>query len=163
MVGILILPWGLANPTPIPYIGSNGGQTVPPQPTSKMATYTLTTATCGKCDGKGVLSYYGHIANGVCFDCQGTGKISWKDRTDGTVKTSLEVFIRNGEYWYAAHRATVLADDGTWGKCLTCNDLQDADAARALWKDLKGQQHTYLAVTDIPLNGSEVTKVHQNW
>jgi hypothetical protein len=79
------------------------------------------------------------------------------------VKTSLEVFIRNGEYWYASHRATVLTDSGTWGKCLICSDLQDADAARALWRDLKGQKHTLLSVTEVPLNGSEVTKVHQQW
>jgi len=128
-----------------------------------MATYTFTTGTCGKCDGTGRLGHYGHIANGVCFDCGGSGKISWKDRTDGTVKTSLEVFIRNGEYWYASHRATVLTDSGTWGKCLICSDLQDADAARALWRDLKGQKHTLLSVTEVPLNGSEVTKVHQQW
>ena len=128
-----------------------------------MATYTLTAATCGKCDGTGRLPHYGHIASGVCFDCQGSGKVSWKDRTDGTVKTSLEVFIRNGGFWYAAHRATVLADDGTWGKCLTSANLQDADAARALWRDLKGQQHTLLSVTEVPLNGPEVTKVHQAW
>ena len=128
-----------------------------------MATFTTTTATCPKCNGTGILSHYAHIASGVCFDCGGAGKISFKQRTDGSIKTSLEVFIRNGQYWYAAHRATVLADDGTWGKCLICNDLQNADEARALWRDLKGQQHTLLSVTVCEPNQPEETKVYQAW
>ena len=128
-----------------------------------MATFTTTIANCAKCNGTGRLGHYGHIANGVCFDCQGTGKVSWQDRTDGTIKTSLEVFMRGGQFSYASHRATVLADDGTWGKCLICNDLDDADAARALWRDLKGREHTYLAVTVITPNAPEETKVHQSW
>lgn len=30
---------------------------------------------CGKCDGKGVLRCFGHIANGACFQCKGAGII----------------------------------------------------------------------------------------
>lgn len=29
---------------------------------------------CGKCNGTGHLVHYKHIANGDCFDCDGTGK-----------------------------------------------------------------------------------------
>lgn len=31
--------------------------------------------TCGKCDGKGTLSWT-RVANGVCFWCHGTGRIA---------------------------------------------------------------------------------------
>jgi len=127
-----------------------------------MATATAT-ATCPKCDGKGRLPHYGHIASGVCFACGGSGSGRIRQRTDGTVKTSLEVFMRGGQFVYAAHRATVLADDGTWGKCLICSDLDDADAARSLWRDLKGQEHTHLSVTVIEPNQPERTKVYQAW
>jgi hypothetical protein len=126
------------------------------------ATYETLSGTCSKCDGTGRLGHYGHIANGVCFDCQGTGTISWKDRTDGTEKTSLEVFMRGGQFAYASHRATVLTDSGTWGKCLIAREINDAAEARALWRDLRGQQHTHLAVTDLRPDG-EVTVTHQAW
>jgi hypothetical protein len=32
--------------------------------------------TCDKCNGTGYLSYHSNYANGVCFPCQGTGKIT---------------------------------------------------------------------------------------
>lgn len=31
--------------------------------------------TCGKCDGRGRIDAFGHYARGVCFWCDGTGKI----------------------------------------------------------------------------------------
>lgn len=32
--------------------------------------------TCGRCEGKGSLREYAHVAKGVCFACNGTGKRS---------------------------------------------------------------------------------------
>jgi hypothetical protein len=29
--------------------------------------------TCGRCDGKGHIRGFGHVANGVCFACSGAG------------------------------------------------------------------------------------------
>ena len=29
---------------------------------------------CHKCCGQGIISYYMHVYNGICFDCLGTGK-----------------------------------------------------------------------------------------
>lgn len=29
---------------------------------------------CPKCDGRGYIQEYGHIANGVCFKCNGSGR-----------------------------------------------------------------------------------------
>ena len=37
---------------------------------------TKTTTNCGKCKGTGRLSEYAHIAEGVCFRCQGSGKVA---------------------------------------------------------------------------------------
>lgn len=28
---------------------------------------------CGRCDGKGTIAGYRHIASGLCFECNGTG------------------------------------------------------------------------------------------
>ena len=33
------------------------------------------TKKCGKCNGKGRIGHYHYVANGECFDCEGTGKI----------------------------------------------------------------------------------------
>ena len=126
------------------------------------ATFETLTHTCDRCDGVGRLPHYGHIASGVCFACQGSGTLTQRVRTDGTVKTSLEVFKRGGGFYNAEHRATVQAADGTWGKCLTYRLITDAAEARALWRDLMGQQHTHLAVTELRTDG-EVTKNFQTW
>lgn len=39
---------------------------------------------CGKCDGKGRINAYGHVAGGVCFACAGHGTVEvpadWRER-----------------------------------------------------------------------------------
>lgn len=35
---------------------------------------------CKRCEGTGLIPHYGHIANGVCFACKGTGKPVQEDR-----------------------------------------------------------------------------------
>jgi hypothetical protein len=130
----------------------------PERSNSMPATYETLTGTCSKCDGTGSLPHYGHISNGVCFQCQGSGKLSFRVRTDGTAKTSLEVFKRGGAFSYASLRSTLLAADGTWGKCLIAREINDAAEARVLWRDLIGQDHTHLAVTD-----GEHTQTFQTW
>jgi hypothetical protein len=37
--------------------------------------------TCDKCNGRGVLSYHAHVDNGVCYPCNGTGKV-WARKND---------------------------------------------------------------------------------
>jgi len=46
----------------------------------------LQSYTCGKCDGKGRIDAFSYYANGVCFWCQGAGKI--KQRKNATYKPS---------------------------------------------------------------------------
>jgi DnaJ-class molecular chaperone len=36
---------------------------------------------CGKCSGKGYINGLTHYANGVCFQCDGSGKIDFKTLT----------------------------------------------------------------------------------
>lgn len=33
---------------------------------------------CTKCHGTGTIGFYSHIAGGVCFQCKGEGRISYK-------------------------------------------------------------------------------------
>ncbi len=37
------------------------------------------TEKCMKCNGKGYIPYYAQIDDGVCFDCKGTGLVSWEE------------------------------------------------------------------------------------
>lgn len=31
---------------------------------------------CPRCDGTGYIKAYGHVADGICFKCEGTGKVN---------------------------------------------------------------------------------------
>ncbi len=46
---------------------------------SEMATTKTILVDCFKCDGKGTIEGFGHIANGVCFRCMGAKKLRVKD------------------------------------------------------------------------------------
>lgn len=35
----------------------------------------MTTVLCKRCDGKGRLAHFGHVKNGVCLKCNGSGKL----------------------------------------------------------------------------------------
>lgn len=39
------------------------------------------TGTCGKCDGKGTINAFAHVAKGVCFQCEGTGRLPYRAAT----------------------------------------------------------------------------------
>ena len=126
------------------------------------ATFETLVHECNRCDGKGILPHYGHISGGICFACKGSGKLSQQVRVDGTVKISLEVFKRDGEFDYASHRQTILTDNKEWGKCLLADDSLSVEDARNLWADLKGNANAHLSVTNI-CDGKEDTKVYQSW
>lgn len=46
------------------------------------------TVECSKCDGIGVIQAFGHYAEGVCFQCKGTGRLNGKTVT---ARRQLEV------------------------------------------------------------------------
>lgn len=133
-----------------------------------MATYTLSSYTCGRCDGKGLLPHYSHVANGTCFACQGTGTVSYTERTDGTMMHKFEVITRYGDFYCATFSSQVLSDRDssgyrTWGKVANFVEYNDAQKAREMWQQLRGAEHTQLAVTNIVANGNDETKVYQSW
>ena len=107
---------------------------------------TNETCTCPKCDGKGKLAGFSHIANGDCFMCGGTGTFRYKTFIGPGKELRLDVFKRNGEFWYAQFRCitwkpyTLTRDDGTvtegrqGGKDLFYREVRDVEVARELWK-----------------------------
>ena len=105
------------------------------------------TCECPKCSGTGTLPEFSHIADGTCFMCSGTGTFSYKTFIGPGKELRLDVFKRNGEFWYAQFRCitwkpyTLTRDDGTviegreGGKDLFYHEVRDADEARKLWRE----------------------------
>mgnify|MGYP003425161401 FL=1 len=50
----------------------------------------MKTETCGRCEGKGQIAEYGHISNGVCFKCSGTGKVAAKKVSAKSAEKELQ-------------------------------------------------------------------------
>lgn len=55
----------------------------------------MTTITCKRCDGVGRLAHFGHVKNGVCLTCRGSGKVL-KTRRVITLETHYIVVAFNG-------------------------------------------------------------------
>jgi len=53
-------------------------------------------ATCGKCDGKGKIWAFGHIENGDCFWCHGSGKLNFR----GAAPTAIESAREHASYGF---------------------------------------------------------------
>lgn len=51
----------------------------------------MTQTTCPKCTGTGFVSAFAHIKNGVCFDCDGTGRVSVPVAGDVDLKAARAV------------------------------------------------------------------------
>lgn len=72
----------------------------------------MKTMTCPRCNGKGNITYYGHIQNGVCFKCGGTGLVKFvAERTPKPITNERAAYIAEQQ------RKTALAvemykDDG---------------------------------------------------
>ena len=106
---------------------------------------TNETCTCPKCDGKGKLIGFSHIANGDCFMCNGTGTVAFKTFEGPNRETRFDVFRRNGQFWYAELRGltwkpTTFTHNGVtkqgreWGRDLFYKRIDDAAVARQLWR-----------------------------
>ena len=112
-----------------------------------MATMQVTTesCTCPKCDGKGKLRAFSHIANGDCFLCGGSGTVSFKSFVGPNQETRFSVFRRDGQFYYAELRCltwkpTTFTHNGEtkqgreWGRDLFYKSIDDVQVARELWK-----------------------------
>jgi hypothetical protein len=62
--------------------------------------------TCGRCNGIGSISYYSHIAGGICFRCGGSGMTCKKDRYSSCSNSyekkivSLKPYPTGKSRWY---------------------------------------------------------------
>lgn len=65
-------------------------------------TNTMKTSKCGKCGGKGSILAFSGTANGVCFQCNGTGSIQYASRV-GT--WTREKVIRMIQSWFTSKAA----------------------------------------------------------
>jgi hypothetical protein len=41
---------------------------------------------CGNCDGRGKLSHFSHVSEGVCFACKGSGRIAVSEKDWRSIK-----------------------------------------------------------------------------
>lgn len=85
---------------------------------------------CGKCDGKGRIRAYGHVAGGVCFLCSGHGTLEapadWRERE---VKAAKRRAAREAKRIATGENAVL------WAEFSAANRVAAArvDAARAEW------------------------------
>lgn len=64
------------------------------------------TVKCPKCDGTGFIGHYAHIANGVCFTCQGSGTITRKINAPSKMNATHCRTVPEAQ----AHRLAVFAE-----------------------------------------------------
>lgn len=55
----------------------------------------MATVTCKRCEGKGRLAHFGHVKNGVCLKCNGSGKVL-KTKRVTTLETHYTAVTFNG-------------------------------------------------------------------
>lgn len=68
--------------------------------------------TCTKCDGRGKLRAFGHIENGKCFLCAGSGKLDAskvKATTQNLSPETLAAYLADKRATYLRHYKTVAA------------------------------------------------------
>lgn len=49
--------------------------------------------TCGKCDGRGKIEAFRHVANGTCFWCEGTGQLAIAARPEQTIQADGGLYL----------------------------------------------------------------------
>ena len=107
------------------------------------------TCECPNCNGTGKLSHFSHIANGDCFACGATGRLNLKQHPKGgTPMISLVVWMRSGAFHYADYRCT-LKNGNNWGRCLFVKNIEDAEHARVIWRELKGFPNASLQTANV--------------
>lgn len=105
--------------------------------------------TCGKCNGKGRIREYGHVADGVCFECGGTGKVEAREKsTVGafTLENTLELLAEKEDFYspeaYAANVAWITRkyDDGMNPVILRCQIIESGERAMYNWYLANGDE-----------------------
>jgi hypothetical protein len=101
---------------------------------------------CCVCSGTGTLPHYSHVADGMCFACQGSGSIADIKAFNGpNSEVCLQVLTQGNSFWYAVlacrtWRDEVDADGTVWhlhGRDRWSHVISDADEARRIWRHAK--------------------------
>jgi hypothetical protein len=101
---------------------------------------------CYACGGTGTLPHYSHISDGVCFACQGSGRIQDLKAFNGpNSEVCLRVATLDGAFWYASLACETWKDEADANGTIWhvhCRDrwsraISDADEARQIWRHAK--------------------------
>jgi hypothetical protein len=135
-------------------------------------TATTISTDCPRCGGKGTIDKFRHVNGGECFFCLGAGQVDLQEAiarqgcrsNGGTPMVSLVVWMRGGQFDYADHRCTML-NGNNWGDPLFVSTIDDADQARAVWRQLKGLPNASLQTANIVSTDCRDDEVvhHQDW
>ena len=118
----------------------------PHNPSTEMTTANLNSSfECPFCSGSGKLPHFSHVANGDCFACGATGKLRDLNAFIGqNSDLVLTVWRHRGAFSSATLRrrtwkmsASSVGTYKTWGRDSFCREINDADQARAIWRDSK--------------------------
>ena len=105
------------------------------------------TGTCSKCDGTGRLPQYSYNAYGVCFQCGGTGFITWK-KNEYTPEHEAELKAkRDREAKATAERILAQIIDKAHREALRENERFDRHRAEAEASTWQGEVKKRLSVT----------------
>lgn len=119
---------------------------------------------CPRCDGRGHMSEFAHVANGRCFLCAGEKTIDLKYAVNNekkTVKFQCHVFKKmSGEFAYMDITAHECTADGRIHSSPWSVYVEDADEARALWASFRGNPKVCLSTRQ---NGEAETIYYQDW
>lgn len=119
---------------------------------------------CPRCDGRGHMSEFAHVANGRCFLCSGEKTIDLKYAVNNekkTVKFQCTVFKgMSGNFNYMDITAHECTPDGRIYRYAWAIYLEDADQARAMWASLRGNPKVSLATLQ---NGEADPIYYQDW
>lgn len=63
------------------------------------------TGPCGSCSGTGYIGQFSHVSGGVCFSCEGRGRVLPRSKRDLNAAFVLETELAELEGKIAAHNA----------------------------------------------------------
>lgn len=112
----------------------------------KTAAKILTT--CDKCDGKGYLRGLAHYANGVCFQCGGTGKVD-AALSDALMNAETREYVASIRAWLAGFDGAEVATVARKLAGLSPKKLCEVRAAALESREFPGGEVVYQACNEV--------------
>jgi len=84
--------------------------------------------TCTKCSGKGQISSYSHVNNGICFDCSGSGTKGVKDNNilnKNIEKKSLRIYLDRLSHSFIKHHLIKNRVDMMFWNKYSCDIIEE--------------------------------------